>query len=110
MLLAAGANKDLQSNVRDSATTPPLSQTVTQEDDESYKALPSSCRIPSPYQQNGATALLMSAHTGHDECLDLLIKAGARLDAKAAGNTALALAKEENHPKCVALLEAANAP
>ena len=46
-----------------------------------------------------------------DKTLDLLIKAGARLDLKDNWDTtALALAKEENHSKCVALLEAANAP
>ena len=52
----------------------------------------------------------MSAYLGHEKCLDLLIKAGARLDAKAFGNTALGWANKNNHPKCVALLEAANAP
>ena len=46
MLLAASADKDLQSNVRDSITTPSLSQPVTQGEYESYKALPSSCRPP----------------------------------------------------------------
>ena len=57
------------------------------------------------------TALNLSALKGHDQCLNLLIKAGARLDLKDnSGNTALAVAKTFNHPKCVALLEAANAP
>ena len=57
------------------------------------------------------TALNFSALKGHDKCTDLLIKAGARLDLKDNWETtALALAKEETHPKCVALLEAANAP
>ena len=54
------------------------------------------------------TALALSALQGHDKCLDLLIKAGARLDLKDNwGDTALANAMEGNHPKCVALLEAA---
>ena len=52
----------------------------------------------------------MSALDGHDKCLDLLIKAGARLDVNAFGKTALGWANAKNHPKCVALLEAANAP
>ena len=57
------------------------------------------------------TALNLSAIQGHDKCTDLLIKAGARLDLKDNwGDTALANAKDKNHPKCVALLEAANAP
>ena len=57
------------------------------------------------------TALSLSALQGHDQCLNLLIKAGARLDLKSKrGDTALANAKDKNHPKCVALLEAANAP
>ena len=57
------------------------------------------------------TALNASAFEGDDKCTDLLIKAGARLDLEDKWETtALALAKEENHPKCVALLEAANAP
>ena len=57
------------------------------------------------------TALNLSALNGHDQCLNLLIKAGARLDLKDNwGDTALANAKDKNHPKCVALLEAANAP
>ena len=79
--------------------------------EEPYKTLPSSCLTPLPYQQKGLTALNSSAYNGHDKCTDLLIKAGARLDLKDNWETtALALAKEENHPKCVALLEAANAP
>ena len=57
------------------------------------------------------TALITSAWKGHDKCLGLLIKAGARLDLEDNWKTtALALAKEENHPTCVALLETANAP
>ena len=57
------------------------------------------------------TALSLSALNGHDQCLNLLIKAGARLDLKDnSGNTALAFARKCNHPKCVALLEAANTP
>ena len=57
------------------------------------------------------TALTLSALKGHDQCLNLLIKAGARLDLEDNwGDTALANAKDKNHPKCVALLEAANAP
>ena len=52
----------------------------------------------------------MSAIFGHDKCLDILIKAGARLDVEAFGKTALGFANKNNHLKCVALLEAANAP
>ena len=89
---------------------PSLSKPATQEDDGSYKALCSYPSLLSP-QQKGMTALNLSALNGHDQCLNLLIKAGARLDLKDNwGDTALASAKEENHPKCVALLEAANAP
>ena len=74
------------------------------------KNLRSSC-LTLPYQQNGATALHASAYFGHDKCMDLLIKAGARLDLEdKQKTTALALAKWSNHPKCVALLQAANAP
>ena len=109
MLLAAGADKDLELNVRDSTTTP-TNQPATHEDDESYKALPSSCRTPSPYQQDGATALILSAYFGHDKCLGFLIKASARLDFEFSGKTALGWAKNQNRPKCVALLKAANAP
>ena len=112
MLLAADANTDLQRNVWDSTTTPPvsLSKPATQEDDGSYKALCSYPSLLSP-QQKGMTALNLSALKGHDQCLNLLIKAGARLDLKSKrGRTALANAKDKNHPKCVALLEAANAP
>ena len=51
MLLAAGADKDLQNNVRDSTTTPlSLSQPVTPEEDECDKALrshPSLCLLNS---------------------------------------------------------------
>ena len=62
-------------------------------------------------QQDGSTALHLSALKGHDQCLNLLIKAGARLDLKSKrGRTALAFAKKCNHPECVALLETANAP
>ena len=56
------------------------------------------------------TGLLWSAFKGHDKCLDMFIKAGARLDVEAFGKTALGWANKNNHPKCVALLEAANAP
>ena len=64
--------------------------------------------FPLSPQQDGDTALIWSAYKGHDQCLNLLIKAGARLDLEDnSGNTALANA---THPECVALLEAANAP
>ena len=57
------------------------------------------------------TALMYAAWQGHDGCVGLLVKAGARLDLKDKyGETALGIAKEDNHPKCVAILEAANAP
>ena len=69
---------------------------------------PASC--PALSQQKGWTALISSAARGHDACVDLLIKAGARLDVEAFGKTALGWANKKNHPKCVALLEAANAP
>jgi len=111
MLLAAGADKDLQSNVRASTITPPsLSPNPCP---KGKRILQGPALIPFPLspQQNGESALILSAWKGHDKCTDLLIKAGARLDLEDNWKTtALALAKEENHPKCVALLEAANAP
>ena len=56
------------------------------------------------------TALNSSAFNGLDKCLDLLIKAGARLDLEDNwGDTALSNATDKNHPECVALLEAAHA-
>ena len=108
MLLSAGANKDMQNNVGHPQTKP--SPHNDQEDDEPCKTPASSCRPPLPFQQQGMNALHFAAWNGQDNCLDLLIKAGARLDLKAAGKTALAWGKTNNHPKCVALLEAANAP
>ena len=47
---------------------------------------------------------------GHDECLSILVKAGARVDVKSNFGTALDNAKEGNHTKCVAILEGVNAP
>ena len=69
--------------------------------------------MPALFHQQGMTALIISAWKGHDRCMDLLLPAGARLDLKlneAGGPTALKAAKDHNHPKCVAILEAANAP
>ena len=89
MLLAAGADKDLQMNVRDFTTTPPPSPnprlhplslpTRTQDDDEPYKALRSYPSLFSP-QQNGVTALILGAQEGHAAVVEVLLAAGANKD------------------------------
>jgi len=114
MLLAAGADKDLQNNVGMTALilgaqkghAPVVEMLLAAGADKDLQL-----SVRTKYvQTKGASALVMSAYTGHDKCLDLLIKAGARLDIKSAGSTALGWANKKNYPKCVALLEAANAP
>ena len=59
--------------------------------------------------QHGFTALMAAAYNGHDDIVDLLIKAGAdtTLQGGSPKRTALQWAIAENHAKCVALLEAA---
>ena len=70
------------------------------------------CLTPSLalFYQDGSTALLLTAWKGHDECMALLVDAGAVLDVKDSDGTALDAAKKYNHPKCVAILEGVNAP
>ena len=59
--------------------------------------------------QRGCTALMMAAFDGHDGAVGLLVKAGAdvTLQGGSPRRTALEWAKQENHAKCVAILEAA---
>ena len=59
--------------------------------------------------QIGHTALMLAASNGHDDIVDLLIKAGADTTLRGfdSKRTALQWAIAGNHAKCVALLEAA---
>ena len=59
--------------------------------------------------QAGQTALMLAAFDGHDDIVDLLVKAGADVTVQGGSprRTALEWAKQENHAKCVAILEAA---
>ena len=60
---------------------------MTQEDDEPYKALPSSCRPSLPYyQQDGATPLFMAAQNGHLKVVRALVEVGADLSMCMSGN------------------------
>ena len=55
--------------------------------------------------QHGETALMESAFTGNNECLDLLIKSGADVNkADKRGNTPLLLSAVQGHYNCLELL------
>ena len=59
---------------------------------------------------DGASALLWAAEKGHNDCLNSLLTAGARLDAKNRnGKTALLWAAEKGHTDCLNSLLAAGA-
>ena len=59
--------------------------------------------------QGGCTALMVAAAKGHDGIVGLLVKAGADVTAQGGSprKTALEWAKQANHAKCAAILEAA---
>ena len=58
--------------------------------------------------QGGNTAVMQAAAEGDDGIVDLLVEAGAdvTLQGGSPRTTALEWAKQENHAKCVAILEA----
>eukprot|EP00622_Pseudochattonella_farcimen_P000623 FR735156.1.p1 GENE.FR735156.1~~FR735156.1.p1 ORF type:complete len:164 (+),score=29.65 FR735156.1:25-516(+) len=104
MLLTNGANKDLQEN--DTKTTALMIAAAQGHVLVVEKLLASGVDMDIQNTQ-GFTALIFSALLGHDVCLDLLLKAGARLDPK---GPAMYFARENKHAKCVAVLEAAIEP
>ena len=59
--------------------------------------------------ENGCTPLIYAAENGHDNCLELLIKAGADVNRQKVGKTALSAAAENGENKCVDMLIEAGA-
>ena len=56
---------------------------------------------------NGWTALMAAAWCGQEDCVKLLVDAGASLSAKCCGDTALTLAEAKAHHACTSILQAA---
>ena len=68
------------------------------------------CKDCANCETDDETGLISAAQSGHDKCVDILIKAEADVNGQnETGNTALVLAARYGHDKCVELLIKAGA-